>query len=143
MKPAAVFLACALTAATAAAQSESLHISSTTSPPPPPDYSRAALLRITSTMVEPPPPQEKRVEFGLGYIVIKAMNIRFLFSPFLAPLPGSVRRTNATIPDAFTMLGTEIPQTPRTWRSQRELNKEMRRIERTERERAKIKAEPE
>jgi hypothetical protein len=139
----AAVLAAALTAATAAAQSDSLRISSTTSPPPP-DYSREALLHIVSNIVEPPPPPEARVQFHVGYVEFKALNMRWriAYLPFLAPLPGSYRRTNATIPDAFSLTGTEFAQTARTWRDQRSVSKEMRRIERTERERATIKAEP-
>lgn len=140
----AALLACALTAATGAAQSESLRISSSSSPRPP-DYSREALLRIVGNIVEPPPRLESRVQFHAGYVEFKALNMRWrvAYLPFLAPLPGSYRRTNATIPDGFSMTGTEIAQTPRTWRDHRAMSKEMQRIERTERERAKVKAEPE
>jgi hypothetical protein len=140
----AAMLACALTAASAAAQPESLAISSSTSPPPP-DYSREALLRFVSNIVEPPPPPESRVQYHLGYVEFKALNMRWriAYLPFLAPLAGSYRRTNSTIPDAFSLTGTEITQTARTWRDQRTMTREMRRILRTERERAKVKAAPE
>lgn len=147
----AALLAMFLTAATAAAQTSaptqpppaSIEISSSSSPPPP-DYSRDALLRLWADKPLPPPLPEHRVVFHDGVVEFRALNTRwrFNFLPFLAPLPGSYRRTNATMPDAFTMLGVEPPQTPRTWRDQRAVSKEMRRIERTERERAKIKVEP-
>jgi hypothetical protein len=106
----------------------------------PPDFSRDNLTQIFSDVVESPPKPEPAFKFDLGHVEFRALNMRWRigFLPFLAPLPGSVRRTVPTMMDAFALTGTELPYTPRTWREGRELSKEMKRIEQTERERAKV-----
>lgn len=141
MRMACAALVLTFAAAAAGAQQEP---PATSTAPPPVDYSREKLTRIFSNIIEPPPKVEPRVKWGLGYVEFKALNMRWRIAvlPFLAPLPGSVRRTSPTIFDPFEMTGTVIPYTPRTWNDKRNLSKELRRIERTERERAKVVAKP-
>ncbi len=111
----------------------------------PPDFSREKLTQIFSGVIEAPPKPEPAIKWDLGTVEFRPLNMRWRigFLPFLAPLPGSVRRTAPTIMDPFAMTGTVFPYTPRTWRAGRELSKEMKRIERTERERAKVSAKTE
>jgi hypothetical protein len=110
--------------------------------PPSPDYSRQKLLQLFSN--EPVrEPVEPRVQFGFGYIDFKALNMRWKvnYLPIMMPLYGSVpwqmNGAFGDIPDPFTMTGTEIPYTPRTWRQVRDMNAELKRIERTERAKEK------
>lgn len=125
----------ALLIATTAAAQETTTPSATR-----PDYSRENLTQLFSHVIEAPLP-DPTVKWGVDYVEFRALNMRWrmLFLPFLAPLPGSVRRTVSGPLDPFEMTGTEIPYTPRTWREGRALSNELQRIERMERERAKVK----
>lgn len=109
-----------------------------------PDYSREGLLRFFATS-DVAAARPKSIEFHPGYVDFRALNMRWRFSylPFLAPFPGSVRGTVPSLPDPFLLTHTEIPYTPRTWRDQRAYSGELRRIEKSERERAKIVVKPE
>lgn len=136
MRIAPAVLSLLLTAASVAAQE--------TKAPPPPDFSRAKLTQIFSDVVEPPPSAGHNVEWHAGWVDFRALNMRWriAFLPIMAPLPGSIRGANAAPLDAFSMLGVPYAQTPRTFSDRREVNKELERINRLDRERAKIKAEP-
>ncbi len=63
-----------------------------------------------------------------------------MFLP-LPSLPGFVRGTVPEIPDAFSLTGAEVPYTPRTWSTRLAIDREMRRIQRTERAKLKAKRE--
>ena len=127
-------------AGTAAAQSDD-----DIKQPPQPDYSRNNLIQIFSDQAPVTPPQ-KKTDLGFGYIDFSALNMRWHigYLPFSAPLYGSVpwamNGAFGAMPDPFIATGTEIPQTPRTWKSNRAFNAELKRIERTER--AKEKGKP-
>jgi len=111
---------------------------------PPPDYSREKLREIFSHTEEPPNPTGN-LEFTAGAVFFKALGMRWRINylPFLAPLPGSFRTTTGYNVDPFALTGTEIAQTPRTFAARRAISKEMKRIERTEKEkRAKVVVRP-
>jgi hypothetical protein len=112
---------------------------------PRPDYTREKLTQIFSHVIEAPPKPDPTVNWHLGYVEFRALNMRWHISwlPLLAPLPGSIRGPVSAPLDPFAMTGTEIPYTPRTWRDKRAMSKELQRIERMERERAKIKVKTE
>jgi hypothetical protein len=113
-------------------------------PPPPPDYSREHLFRLFAE-VEPPPKRERAVKFGVGTIEFRALGTtwRIGYLPFFRPFLGSVPTTIGTPKvDPFVMTGIEIPQTQRTWHDSRALNAELRRIEKLEKERAKLVVNP-
>jgi hypothetical protein len=131
MRIAALLLALGL-AGVAAAQEEQA---------PPPDFSRDRLREILTVEGRPPEPAG-RIEFLPGAIVFRALGMRWRFNAFAMPFPGSVRTTTGFNVDPFALTGTEIAQTPRTWVSRRAVNAELKRIDRTERERAKIKVNP-
>lgn len=104
---------------------------------PKPDYSRPTLLRIVSEEITPPP-RPHRFSFPFGAIDFTAFGQRF-HVPYL-PVPmlaGSRPITAQILPDAFSLTNTEIARPPRTWRDQRGMSQELRRIERMEREREK------
>lgn len=108
--------------------------------PPAPDYSREKLREIFSH-TEEAPNRASNIEFTPGAVFFKALGMRWRINylPFLAPLPGSVRTTTGYNVDPFALTGTEIAQTPRTFATRRAINAEMKRIERTEKEkRAKV-----
>ena len=114
------------------------------SPAPKPDYSRPTLIRILSG-IEAPPEVEKAIRFHFGSVEFRALGTRWriAYLPIMMPFSGSVnygRGLGSNFPDPFVLTGTEIPQTARTWRDQRALSGELRRIERTQREREKIDA---
>lgn len=107
---------------------------------PPPDFSRDRLRQILT--VDEAPERPGRVEFLPGAIVFRALGMRWRFNAFAMPFPGSVRTTTGFNVDPFALTQTEFAQTPRTWVSRRAVNAELKRIDRTERERAKIRVNP-
>jgi hypothetical protein len=114
--------------------------------PPQPDYSRTTLLRILS--VDQPEQPERKVEYPFGAIRIEGRSTRWLlgYLPFLQPLSGSVptgRGLGSDFPNPFVLTHTDYPFTPRTWRDNRAMSRELRRIESEERKRAKVKVTPE
>ena len=50
------------------------------------------------------------VEIGAAEIHTHAARIRVAYLPRLAPLPGTLPRSIATMPNAFELLGTSLPQ---------------------------------
>ena len=108
----------------------------------PVDYSRNKLIQIFANEAPDDKPK-KKVDAGFGYIDLRALNTNFHigYLPFLMPLYGSMpwamNGAFGSIPDPFIASGAEIPQTPRTWAQNRAFNAELKRIERTEREKAK------
>ena len=120
----------------------------TTAPAAPqPDYSREKLTQIFSN--EPVrEPVEPNVQFHLGYIDFKALNMRWRLAYFpLLALPGSMpwayNGAMGAIPDPFELTNTQFASPPRTWRQLRDMNAELRRIEKSERAKAKVVAKPE
>ena len=114
--------------------------------PQPPDYSRPTLLRILA--VDQAHQEERRVEYPFGAVQIEGRSTRWLigYLPFLMPLSGSVptgRGLGSDFPNPFVLTHTDFPMTPRTWRDNRAMSRELRRIEAEERKRAKVKVNPE
>lgn len=111
-----------------------------------PDYSRPTLLRILS--VDHTAQEDRRVEYPFGAVRVEGRSTRWLigYLPFLMPLSGSVntgRGLGSDFPDPFALTHTQVAYGPRTWRDQRAMSRELRRIESEERKRAKIKVTPE
>ena len=105
-------------------------------PPEDTDYSRDTLLRL---FADNPIREETdpRVRLSLGAVDFRVRGTRFRigYLPFLTPMQGSMPWLNShRWPDPFTLTGTEIPYTARTWRDERALSAEVRRIERRIRE---------
>ena len=96
------------------------------------DYSRDTLLRL---FADNPIREETepRVRLSVGAIDFRIRGARFRFGylPFFMPLQGSMPWLHShRWPDPFTLTNTEIPYTARTWRDERALSAEVRRIER-------------
>ena len=146
MKSLAAFVIVLTLACSVAAQEEP--VSSPSTKPPEPDYSRA---KLTQIFADQPPitPAEPNVQFHVGAIEFKALNMRWrvAYLPILMPLSGSVPwRANGAfgaLPDPFALTGTEIAYGPRTWKQTRDMNAELKRIERSEKVKAKVVAKPE
>jgi hypothetical protein len=140
MKRIGLFMLVLAFAVTAAAQDDIKQQPQQTQPP---DYSRNKLIQILAN--EPPKPAERKVDFGFGYVDFRALGMRWKvgYLPIMMPLYGSVpwamNGAFGGMPDPFVQTGTEIPYTPRTWREIRDMNAELKRIERTERAKEKEK----
>ncbi|HEY0142361.1 MAG TPA: hypothetical protein VGF48_15790 [Thermoanaerobaculia bacterium] len=103
------------------------------------DYSRDTLMRIF--VAEAPREERPPITFHVGTVQFNALGTRwnFAYLPFLAPLHGTTPRTSQEMPDPFLITRTVMATPPRVARQQRRaINAEIRRIERTERERAKL-----
>jgi hypothetical protein len=143
MRPFALLLTILL--ATAAAAQEAVPPSIVTpAPAPAPDYSNDSLMRLFRPE-EPRQAPERRFHWTFGGVEFRALNMRWriAYLPILPPLPGSVPKTNREAIDPFVLTGTEFAMTPRTFKTRRLINSELRRIERMERERGKVVATPE
>lgn len=110
-------------------------------PTPDPDYSRDNLMRIF-VVEEQMPENQPRIELGPGWIDFRALGMRWRFSPLFAPLPGSELSETKSWPDPFLLTGTVIAQTPRTFRRNREVNAELRGLERRVKATTKVKVNP-
>jgi hypothetical protein len=103
-----------------------------------PDYSKPTLMRVFSAD-EKPPVRPRRVKVTLAGLEFRALGMdwRIGFMPVM-PMAGSRHTTSKEWPDAFSLTGTQFASPPRTWRQQRALSAELRRIERLDRKRAKV-----
>jgi hypothetical protein len=109
--------------------------------PPPIDASPETLRKFVASIPEPPPPRPRKVTFHFGGFEFRALGIRWRINylPIAAPLPGTRFATTREWPDAFALTNTPIATTPRSWHTQRQVNAEMRRIEKTERAKVSVK----
>ena len=111
----------------------------------PPDFSRDTLLRL---FAEAPEREEADSGFQhrLGMIEFRAAGARWRvgYLPFFLPLHGSMPwNHHQRWPDPFVLTQTEIASTPRSWRDQRQMSSELRRIERKLRESQRVVVNPE
>jgi hypothetical protein len=114
-------------------------------PAPPPDYSRDTLFQIFANEVERGE-TERRFKHEFGAVSFRALGMRWRigYLPFLMPMPGSRPWIQGERwPDPFLLTGTQIASPPRTWRHQREMSAELRRIEKRLKETAIVKVKPE
>lgn len=126
MRTSAIILALLLVAGSAMAQDE-----------PRPDYSRDQLLRL---FIAASPEEAQRTYRDVGGTV-HAFGTSFQIHALpmlLMPLSGSVLRTTQEWPDPFALTGTQIATSQRAWRTRRNVNRELRRIELTQRARVRV-----
>lgn len=128
MKAAATLIILLLAAGTVMAQEEAT-----------PDYSRDTLLRLLAR--DETPRRTGDVQFHVGAIEFGALGTRWRFNylPIMMPLPGTRFTTTREWPDAFALTNTPIATPPRAWRTMREVNAELRRIDRVTKPNATIK----
>jgi len=144
MKSAAAFVIVLALAGNIAAQ----EAASDPAKPAQTDFSRAKLTQIFANapqheIVEP------RIHYGFGYIDFRALNMRWRvnYLPIMIPLSGSIPwRGNGSfqnVPDPFELTHTEIATPPRAYKRTRDMNAELKRIEKSERAKAKVTVKPE
>ena len=126
MRKSAMVLALLLVAGGAMAQDE-----------PRPDYSRDQLLRLF-VAASPEVAQRNYRDVG-GTVHAFGTSFQIHALPMLLmPLSGSVLRTTQEWPDPFALTGTQIATSQRAWRTRRTINRELRRIELTQRARIRV-----
>jgi hypothetical protein len=105
-----------------------------------PDYSRHSLLRLVRTQEEERK-GDRSVRFHVGAVEFNAIGTRWRFNylPIMAPLSGTRVGITNEWPDPFSLSGTPIATPKRAWRTQRQINAELRRITESEKKRAKVK----
>jgi hypothetical protein len=108
-----------------------------TAPAPKPDYSRENLQRFVAA-IPAKPKHERNFRFYWGAVEFNALGQRFRLGPVM-PFSGTQLGVTQTWPDPFSLTGTVIATPKRAWRTQRKVNAEMRRIEKTERAKIKVK----
>jgi hypothetical protein len=106
-----------------------------------PDYSRESLLQFVEEIPESPK-RERNVHFHFGGVEFHALGMdwRLMYLPLMVPLSGSAPRANRGLPDPFELTNTAFAGPPRTWEAQRRVKAEMRRIEKTERARIRVRS---
>ena len=128
MRLAPVLLILLLVTTSAAAQS-----SFTPEPPPPVeiDLSRDTLLELFADIPEREEDPDTYFRHRFGSVDFRALGVRWRigYLPMFVPLSGSQPWLNSQRwPDPFTLTGTQLPNTPRSFRRGRALNAELRRI---------------
>ena len=126
MRASATILALLLLTASAAAQEA-----------PVPDYSKDTLLRLFAEAAEQE--GENPIRYRRGAIEFRALGTSWHFNylPMMA-MHGTLSGVTMEIPDPFALTGTAIAMAPRNWRTRREINAELRRIEKTERAKIRV-----
>lgn len=108
-----------------------------------PDYSRDTLMRITAEVAEESE-NARRFRQRFGTIDVRAFGTTFRvgYLNLMMPLSGTEFRTilNAP-PDPFALTNTQIATSPRAWRTRREVNAELRRIEESEKAKQRIRVD--
>jgi len=105
-----------------------------------PDYSKPTIQRFVLSIPEPPK-RDRSVRFHVGAIEFGAVGTRWRFNylPIMAPLSGTRLGVTREWPDPFSLTGTTVATPKRAWRTQRKIDAEMRRIEKTERGKVRVK----
>lgn len=127
MRASTTFLTLILLAAATTAQAETR-----------PDYSPAGLMRLFAGQPENTR-NDDPLRFRYGVIDYRFSNTHLQFSPALLPLSGTEFRTTQVWPDPFSLTRTPIATSKRAWRTQRALSAELRRIEKLERAKVRVR----
>ncbi len=110
---------------------------------PRPDYSKDAMLTFSREVLRQREAERVEVDFGSIDIYKFGSRLKFFWLPFLAPLPGTKLNETAKLPDPFALTNTRIARSmPYMAEEDRAgVNREIRRVLRLEKRRAKIKVE--
>ena len=103
---------------------------------PKPDYSRPTLLRIA---VAKDRAERRAIRIEENTITFNALGTRWRFIPVMLPLAGTRPTTTKEWPDAFALTSTPYATLPRTFVARRDINKELARIDKVTKKKAKIK----
>jgi len=109
------------------------------------DYSRDAMLSFTREVIRQREAERVEIDFGAIDVYKFGTHLKFFWLPFLAPLPGTKLNETARIPDAFSLTNTRIAGSMpyMAEESRAGVNREIRRVLRLEKKRAKIRVETE
>lgn len=101
------------------------------------DYSKDRLLRLFAEAAKQE--SENPIRYRRGAIEFRALGTswRFNYLPMMA-MHGTMNGVTMELPDPFALTGTAIATAPRSWRTRREVNAELKRIEKTERAKIKV-----
>jgi hypothetical protein len=101
------------------------------------DYSKDTLLRLFAAAASQE--GENPVRFRPGAVEFTALGTSWGFNyyPMMA-MQGTLNGVSMELPDPFMLTGTAIATTPRNWRTRREINAELKRIEKTERAKIRV-----
>lgn len=101
------------------------------------DYSKDRLLRLFAEAAEQE--TENPIRYRRGAVEFRALGTswRFNYLPMMA-MSGTLGGTYLELPDPFALTGTAIATSPRSWRTRREVNSELKRIEVMERAKIKV-----
>jgi hypothetical protein len=104
-----------------------------------PDYSKPSLQRFVLSIPEPPK-RDRNVRFYVGAIEFGAVGTRWRFNylPIMAPLSGTRLAVTREWPDPFALTGTVIATPKRACRTQRKVDAELKRIEKSERAKIRV-----
>jgi hypothetical protein len=103
------------------------------------DYSRDHLNRLFVELPTPPEVEDIVITPGMAQFRALGLNFNLGYLPFFAPFPGSVPTTTNVWPDPFSLTRTSLATTPRSFARGQALNREIRRINKLERDKAKAK----
>ena len=92
------------------------------------DYSKDTLLRLFAEAAQQE--GENPIRYRRGAIEFRALGTswRFNYLPMMA-MHGTLSGVSMELPDPFALTGTAIATGPRSWRTRREVNNELKRIE--------------
>jgi len=127
MRATATILALLLLAGSASAQSNAATR----------DYSKDTLLRLFVEAAEQE--SDNPIRYRDGAVQFNALGTSWSFNYLpMAAMHGTLNGVTMEPPDPFQLTGTQIATSPRSWRTRREVNAELRRIEATERAKVRV-----
>ncbi len=106
-----------------------------------PDFSRDTMLTFTREVLREREAERVEVDFGAIDVYKFGTHFKLLWLPFLAPLPGTKLNQTANLPDPFALTNTRIAGSMPYMDDghQAAVNREIRRVLRLDKKRAKIK----
>lgn len=106
---------------------------------PRPDYSRDSLQRFVMS-IPAAPERDSNMRFTLAGVEFRALGTTWRVGTLMLPFSGTRPTTNRTMPDPFELTGVSLATPFRAWRTQRTMEAELKRIDRSERARIRVKA---
>jgi hypothetical protein len=101
------------------------------------DYSKDTLLRLFVNAAKQE--TENPIRYRRGAIEFRALGTAWHFNYLpMMPLSGTLGGVSMELPDPFALTNTVLATSPRSWRTRREVNSELKRIEKTERAKIKV-----
>jgi hypothetical protein len=101
------------------------------------NYSKDTLLRLFVEAAKQE--SENPIRYRRGAIEFRALGTSWHFNYLpMMPLSGTMGGVTQEWPDAFALTNTVIATSPRSWRTRRDVNAELKRIEKSERAKIKV-----